>query len=46
MIDDLDGLDVKRPGTGFSPDQIDKLIGKTLIREVAEDTLITKQDFS
>ena len=41
-----DDIDVKRPGTGLPPDQIDKLIGKTLIREVAEDTLITKQDFS
>ena len=41
-----DDLDVKRPGTGFPPDQIDKLLGKTLIREVAKDTLITKQDLS
>ena len=39
-----DDLDVKRPGTGFPPEQIDSLIGKTLTRQVAEDTLITKED--
>ncbi len=39
-----DDLDVKRPGTGFPPEQIDNLIGKTLARKVAEDTLITKED--
>jgi sialic acid synthase SpsE len=40
----LEDLDVKRPGTGLPPDQIDKLIGKTLIREVLGDTLIAKED--
>lgn len=35
-------LDMKRPGTGIPPDQIDDIIGKTLIEDVEEDTLVHK----
>jgi sialic acid synthase SpsE len=37
-------LDVKRPGTGFSPEKMAGLIGKTLLRDVDADTLITDAD--
>ena len=37
-------LDVKRPGTGFIPSKLNDLIGRTLIRDVEKDTLITEQD--
>ena len=33
-------LDAKRPGTGFPPDQIKDLLGKTLVADVEKDTLI------
>lgn len=35
-----DDLDLKRPGTGLSPDKIEWLIGKKLLIDVEEDTLI------
>lgn len=34
----------KRPGTGFAPDTIDKLIGKALSRDVIADTLVLPED--
>jgi len=37
-------LDVKRPGTGFSPEKMADLIGNTLLRDVGADTLITDAD--
>jgi sialic acid synthase SpsE len=37
-------LDVKRPGTGLSPEKIAGLIGKTLLRDVGADSLITDAD--
>ena len=41
-----DNLDVKRPGTGLPPDKINELVGKTLIRDIEGDTLITEADIS
>ena len=41
-----DNLDVKRPGTGLPPEKINELIGKTLIRDIEEDTFITEADLS
>lgn len=38
-------LDAKRPGDGISPDQIDNLVGKKLIRDVKADELLTTEDF-
>lgn len=37
-------LGAKRPGTGYPPESIEELVGKTLARDVAADTLITRQD--
>ncbi len=37
-------LDVKRPGTGISPEKMADLIGNTLLRDVGADTLITDAD--
>lgn len=34
----------KRPGTGFAPDTIDKLIGKALSKDVIADTLVLPED--
>ena len=39
-------LDVKRPGTGIPPNKLNDLIGRTLIRNVERDTLITEKDIS
>jgi N-acetylneuraminate synthase len=39
-------LDAKRPGTGLSPDKIDELIGKVLVRDVEGDRLLTQADIS
>ena len=41
-----DDLDVKRPGSGLPPEKINELIGKTLLRDIEEDTLITEADIS
>lgn len=35
----------KRPGTGFAPEEKQNFIGKTLLRDVEEDTLLLKEDF-
>lgn len=37
-------LDVKRPGTGISPLEIDRLIGAVTLRPLAADTIITIDD--
>jgi sialic acid synthase SpsE len=42
----IENLDAKRPGTGLPPSEISNLVGKTLLRDVTEDTLLTKEDFS
>jgi len=39
-------LDAKRPGTGISPDKINKLIGKTLIRDIGGNAMIAETDTS
>ena len=39
-----DDLDVKRPGTGLPPDKIRVLVGKTLLRDIERDTLMTEAD--
>ncbi len=39
-------LSAKRPGTGLPPEKINELVGKVLIRNVKEDTLIFDSDFS
>ncbi len=41
-----DDLDVKRPGTGLPPYRITDLIGRTLLRDVEGNTLITEADIS
>mgnify|MGYP001399410798 FL=1 len=41
-----DDLDAKRPGTGLPPDKISELVGKTLLRDIKGDTLITEADIS
>lgn len=38
-------LGSKRPGTGVSPNEGWNFIGKTLVRDVEEDTLLMKEDF-
>lgn len=37
-------LDVKRPGTGFPPEALERFVGKTLRRDVSGDTLLEKED--
>jgi len=41
----IDDLDAKRPGTGISVDKIYDLVGKVLIRDKEEDTLLLEGDF-
>ncbi len=41
---EAEDFDVKRPGTGLPPDKISDLIGKTLIRDVEANILITESD--
>lgn len=42
----VEDLDVKRPGTGLPPDKISELVGKTLLRDIEGNTLITESDIS
>ena len=37
-------ISLKRPGTGFSPDEIKFIIGKKLKRDFEADHLLTKDD--
>lgn len=37
-------LDFKRPGTGILPERIIELIGRTIINDIEEDTLIQESD--
>lgn len=41
----LDNLDVKRPGTGIPANKIFNIIGKQIINNIANDTMITSSDF-
>jgi len=41
-----DDLGVKRPGTGLPPEKISELVGKTLLRDIEGNTLITEADIS
>ena len=43
---ELSHLDAKRPGNGLPPEKISQLIGKTLIKDIEGDTLITESDIS
>jgi len=38
-------IDSKRPGTGFPPNRKESFIGKKLMRDTEEDTLLVKEDF-
>jgi N-acetylneuraminate synthase len=38
-------LDVKRPGTGISPEYFELIVGRTARRDIAADTLLTAEDF-
>jgi N,N'-diacetyllegionaminate synthase len=37
-------LVLKRPGTGLAPEYYDRLIGRTLVRDIQEDTLLSLED--
>lgn len=41
---DKSNFDAKRPGTGISPDQMHKLLGKKLIQDICKDSLILEKD--
>ncbi|MGD9497166.1 MAG: N-acetylneuraminate synthase family protein [Armatimonadota bacterium] len=41
-----DHLIMKRPGTGVSPTMLEAMLGRTMIRDVAEDQLVTWDDVS
>ncbi len=38
-------LIAKRPGTGLPPETIDAIVGKTTLRDIAEDSFLQKEDF-
>ncbi len=38
-------IGAKRPGTGFPPENLKNFVGKKLLRNVEEDTLLVKEDF-
>ena len=42
---DRDNLTSKRPGTGISPTNFNKIIGKITIKDIPEDHLISFEDF-
>ncbi len=42
----LNDMIAKRPGTGISPRDINKIIGKTLIRDIKEDHILNYTDFN
>jgi len=41
-----DMLDIKRPGTGLQPKNIDKIIGKKILKDIEEDMPIQESDFT
>lgn len=40
-----DDLNAKRPGTGIPADELDALVGRTLVRDVKGDILLTREDY-
>ena len=38
-------LDVKRPGTGLSPEKIKDILGKKALRDIDEDEILKEEDF-
>jgi len=40
----MEDLEVKRPGTGLSPDKMDSLIGKTTTKDINKDYIINESD--
>ncbi len=38
-------LDVKRPGTGLSPEKIKDILGKKVLRDIGEDEILKEEDF-
>ena len=38
-------LDSKRPGKGISPNEIENILGKILLKDIQKDVLITQNDF-
>ena len=38
-------LDVKRPGTGLSPEKIKDILGKKALRDISEDEILKDEDF-
>lgn len=41
----ISDIDAKRPGTGFSPVDINKFIGRTVTKNAKKDYLISEEDF-
>jgi N-acetylneuraminate synthase len=39
-------VDFKRPGTGLSPAQLEMILGKTLVRDLDPDSLVTMDDLA
>lgn len=39
-------LVLKRPGTGIAPERLSEVIGKTLVKDVEGDCLLSEEDFS
>ncbi len=42
----FDDLDVKRPGTGIPPSELNNLIGKKILKDIDKDFLISLKDIS
>lgn len=42
----VDDVDFKRPGTGLAPMHLDKVLGRTLARDLASDDLVEEKDLS
>jgi len=41
----LEDLDMKRPGTGVSPEKLQDFVGKKLKNDIIKDSLINIKDF-
>lgn len=41
----INDLDAKRPGTGIPADELDSLVGKTLVKDVKADILLERDDY-
>ena len=40
----MEDLDTKRPATGLSPTNYNKIIGKKITRDIDEDSIIYQED--